>query len=183
VWQIDPEMAAQVGQGEPAVWRSHASRDEAEAESARQTGSSSLLRARSQASSRASRSPKAAETLKVVGDADIFALGDCAACPRPARERSVPPPPAGAITREALERKVPLRLVYNDDGSLISLSSSAIGDLMGNSFKSITVEGFFARLAYLFLSRRHRIAPHGPVPLMALANPLHRRPRPRLELH
>jgi NADH:ubiquinone reductase (H+-translocating) len=75
--------------------------------------------------------------------------------------------------------------VYKDYGSLISLSSSTIGNLMGNLFKSITIEGFLARLAYLSLYKKHQISLHGlsEVTLMALANLLDRRTRPQLKLH
>ncbi|MGH6900379.1 MAG: FAD-dependent oxidoreductase, partial [Geminicoccaceae bacterium] len=84
-----------------------------------------------------------------------------------------------------LEGKEPLPFVYKDYGSLISLSSSTIGNLMGNLFKSITIEGLLARVAYLSLYKKHQIALHGlsAVTLMALANLLHRRTRPQLKLH
>ena len=133
-------------------------------------------------------------TLKVLGDDRIFALGDCAACPQPGSERPVPPR-AQAAHQQAhllarslarrLEGKGLLPFVYKDYGSLISLSSSTIGNLMGNLFKSITIEGFLARLAYLSLYKKHQISLHGlsEVTLMALANLLHRRTRPQLKLH
>ena len=54
-----------------------------------------------------------------------------------------------------------LPFVYKDYGSLISLSSSTIGNLMGNLFKSVTIEGRIARLAYLSLYKKHQIALHG----------------------
>jgi NADH:ubiquinone reductase (H+-translocating) len=134
------------------------------------------------------------QTLKVIGDEHVFALGDCAACPRPGSDRPVPPR-AQAAHQQAhllarslarrLEGKAPLPFVYKDYGSLISLSSSTIGNLMGNLFKSITIEGFLARLAYLSLYKKHQISLHGlsEVTLMALANLLHRRTRPQLKLH
>lgn len=133
-------------------------------------------------------------TLKVIGDEHIFAIGDCAACPQPGSERPVPPR-AQAAHQQAhllarslarrLDRKPLLPFTYKDYGSLISLSSSSIGNLMGNLFKSITIEGFFARLAYLSLYKKHQISLHGlsEVTLMALANLLHRRTRPQLKLH
>ena len=75
--------------------------------------------------------------------------------------------------------------MYKDYGSLITLSYSTIGNLMGNLFKSITIEGFLARLAYLSLYIKHEVSLHGlrEVTLMALANLLHRRTRPQLMLH
>jgi NADH dehydrogenase len=133
-------------------------------------------------------------TLKTTRDDAIFALGDCAACPRPGSERPVPPRAQAAhqqayrlaksLTRR-LEGKPLLPFVYKDHGSLISLSSSTIGNLMGNLFKSVTIEGRLARLAYLSLYKKHQIALHGlgAVTLTALANLLHRRSRPQLKLH
>ena len=98
-------------------------------------------------------------------------LGDCAVCPRPGSERPVPPRAqaahqqahaAGAArSPRRLEGKPLLPFVYKDYGSLISLSSSTIGNLMGNLFKSVTIEGRIARLAYLSLYKKHQIALHG----------------------
>jgi NADH:quinone reductase (non-electrogenic) len=134
------------------------------------------------------------QTLKVTGDEHIFALGDCGACPQPGSDRPVPPR-AQAAHQQAhllarslarrLEGKAPLPFAYKDYGSLISLSYSTIGNLMGNLFKSITIEGFLARLAYLSLYKKHQVSLHGlrEVTLMALANLLHRRTRPQLKLH
>jgi NADH:ubiquinone reductase (H+-translocating) len=134
------------------------------------------------------------QTLKVTRDEHIFALGDCAACRRPGSDRPVPPRAQAAhqqahLLARSLARRIedrtPLPFVYKDYGSLISLSSSTIGNLMGNLFKSITIEGFLARLAYLSLYKKHQISLHGlsEVTLMALANLLHRRTRPQLKLH
>jgi NADH:ubiquinone reductase (H+-translocating) len=133
-------------------------------------------------------------TLKAGGCDDIFAIGDCAACPQPDSERPVPPR-AQAAHQQAhllarslarrLEGKALLPFAYRDYGSLISLSSSTIGNLMGNLFKSITIEGFLARIAYLSLYKKHQISLHGfrAVTLMALAKVLHQRTRPQLKLH
>jgi NADH:ubiquinone reductase (H+-translocating) len=134
------------------------------------------------------------QTLKTTRDQHIFALGDCAACPQPGSDRPVPPR-AQAAHQQAhllarslagmLDGKAFLPFVYKYYGSLISLSSSSIGSLMGNLFKSITIEGFLARLAYLSLYKKHQVSLHGlrEVTLMALANLLHRRTRPALKLH
>jgi NADH:ubiquinone reductase (H+-translocating) len=134
------------------------------------------------------------QTLKVTRDDHIFAIGDCAACPQPGSARPVPPR-AQAAHQQAhllarslarrLEGKSLLPFVYKDYGSLISLSSSSIGNLMGNLFKSITIEGMLARIAYLSLYKKHQVSLHGlrEVTLMALANLLDRRRRPALKLH
>jgi NADH:ubiquinone reductase (H+-translocating) len=116
------------------------------------------------------------QTLKATRDDDIFVLGDCAHQQAYRLARSL---------SRRLEGKPLLPFVYKDHGSLISLSSSTIGNLMGNLFKSVTIEGRLARLAYLSLYKNHQIALHGPaaVTLSALANLLHRRSRPQLKLH
>ena len=134
------------------------------------------------------------QTLKVTRDQHIFALGDCAACPQPGSDRPVPPRAQAAhqqahLLARSLGRRLGgkslLPFVYKDYGSLISLSSSSIGNLMGNLFKSITIEGFLARIAYLSLYKKHQVSLHGlrEVTLMALANLLDRRRRPALKLH
>jgi NADH:ubiquinone reductase (H+-translocating) len=134
------------------------------------------------------------QTLKVSRDAHIFALGDCAACPQPYSDRPVPPRAQAAhqqahtLARSLVRRvegKATLPFFYKDYGSLISLSSGTVGNLMGNLFKSVTIEGRIARLAYLSLYKKHQTALHGLgwVTLTALANLLQRRMRPQLKLH
>ncbi|HEX5078598.1 MAG TPA: NAD(P)/FAD-dependent oxidoreductase [Geminicoccaceae bacterium] len=137
--------------------------------------------------------------LKVTLDDAIFALGDCAACPQPDSgqpgcERTVPPRAqaahqqartlAGSLERR-LEGKPLLPFRYKDYGSLISLSSGTIGNLMGRLLTGITIEGRLARLAYLSLYQKHQSALHGLgwVTLRALGNLLQRRTRPQLKLH
>jgi NADH dehydrogenase len=134
------------------------------------------------------------QTLRVTRDDAIFALGDCAACPQPDSDRPVPPR-AQAAHQQAhtlakslarrLEGKPALPFRYKDYGSLISLSSSTIGNLMGRLLTGITIEGRLARLAYLSLYQKHQSALHGLgwVTLRALANLLQRRTRPQLKLH
>ena len=55
---------------------------------------------------------------------------------------------------------------------------------MGNLFRSVTIEGRIARMAYL-RSKKHQSALHGLgwVTLRALGNLLQRRTRPQLKLH
>ncbi len=133
-------------------------------------------------------------TLRTSRDEHIFALGDCCACRLPGAERPVPPRAQAAfqqaqllarsLTRR-LDGREPLPFVYRDYGSLISLSSSTLGSLMGKLLKSVMIEGRIARLAYLSLYKKHQLALHGLrwVTLSALANLLHRRARPQLKLH
>ncbi|MEM7022592.1 MAG: NAD(P)/FAD-dependent oxidoreductase [Pseudomonadota bacterium] len=133
-------------------------------------------------------------TLRVTNDRNVFALGDCAACPQPGSDLAVPPRAQAAHQQahtlaKSLERhlagKPLLPFVYKDYGSLISLSTSTVGNLMGNLFKSVSIEGRFARLAYLSLHKTHQMSLHGLgwVTLASLANLIHRRTRPQLKLH
>jgi NADH:ubiquinone reductase (H+-translocating) len=98
-------------------------------------------------------------TLQTTRDPDIFAIGDCAACPRPGASTPVPPR-AQAAHQEAshMFRQIERRLrgkpmqpyAYRDFGSLVSLGKwSTIGNLMGFlSGRGIFVEGLFARTMY-----------------------------------
>jgi NADH dehydrogenase len=138
-------------------------------------------------------------TLQAVGDDDIFAIGDCAACPLPGDAGFVPPRAQAAHQQAALlYRSLRRRLRgealpefrYVDYGSLINMSRySTVGSLMGNVAKiwspSYFVEGALARLVYLSLYKLHQLAVHGFIRtgLTTLANMLTRRTRPRLKLH
>lgn len=134
------------------------------------------------------------DTLQTTRDDRIFAIGDCAACPQPGTERPVPPRAQAAyqqamLLARSLEGRLagkPLRhFVYRDYGSLISLSYSSVGNLMGNLLGSVMVEGMIARLVYLSLYKKHQLALHGLfwVAFATLANLIKRRTEPRLKLH
>jgi NADH dehydrogenase len=134
------------------------------------------------------------QTLRTTRDDAIFAIGDCAACPQPERQQRVPPRAQAAYQqaqtlakslRRRLAGKPPRRFVYKDYGSLISLSYSSIGNLMGSLLGSVMIEGWFARLTYLSLYKRHQLALHGPVwvVLSSLAGLIRLRTEPRLKLH
>lgn len=137
-------------------------------------------------------------TLQTTLDDDIFALGDCAACPRDATH--LVPPRAQAAHQQAslLVRSIDCRrrglplpnYIYQDFGSLINLSRySAIGNLMGNLFRrhttTLPLEGWLARWAYLSLYKMHQIAVQGwlRTALTTAADLLTRAGRPRLKLH
>ncbi|MGD9601475.1 MAG: NAD(P)/FAD-dependent oxidoreductase [Gammaproteobacteria bacterium] len=140
-------------------------------------------------------------TLQTTRDPDIYALGDCAACPRSPGDPTLVPPRAQAahqqaavvadaiVARRRQRGHVP-HFRYRDFGSLINLSAhSTVGSLMGNLFGrqsgAIAIEGWFARVAYLSLYKMHQVAVQGPVRtlLMTLANLLTRSTKPRLKLH
>lgn len=100
-------------------------------------------------------------TLQTTLDGNIFALGDCAACPA-GDGRNVPPRAQAAHQQASLLAKsLKLRVQgtgrlpeyrYHDYGSLVSLSRySAVGNLMG----SVKVEGWLARVLYISLHRMH----------------------------
>jgi len=134
-------------------------------------------------------------TLQSTRDDDIFAFGDCAACPQPDSDRSVPPRAQAAHQQASLLAKsLALRLEgkdlpsyrYRDYGSLISLSSfSAVGNLMGNLTGSIMLEGWLARMFYISLYRMHQIALYGVsrTALMMIGDKLSTSTAPRLKLH
>jgi NADH dehydrogenase len=135
-------------------------------------------------------------TLQTSLDPNIFAFGDCAACPlSDAPQRNVPPRAQAAHQQAALlVKSLPLHIQrqplpsyqYRDYGSLISLSSfSAVGNLMGNLLGSVKLEGWLARMFYLSLYRMHQIALYGRFRtlLLMLNDRIGRSTDPRLKLH
>ena len=134
-------------------------------------------------------------TLQTTRDDNVFALGDCAACPQPGQDNPVPPTAQAAHQQAALlVQSIVARLTdkplpgftYRDRGSLISLSHyTTIGSLMGNLTGDIMIEGRFARLTYRLLYRLHQRALHGTLPMLLLmfSDFLQRRTRPRMKLH
>ncbi|MCI0400671.1 MAG: NAD(P)/FAD-dependent oxidoreductase [Gammaproteobacteria bacterium] len=138
-------------------------------------------------------------TLQTSRDENIFAFGDCAACPQPGTDELVPPRAQAARQQAALllqsmDRRLeggPLPVyVYRDYGSLVSVSRyttvwTLMGNLMGKWSPYVTIEGLLARFAYLSLYKMHQLALGGIVRviLLTLANLLTRRTKPRLKLH
>jgi len=135
-------------------------------------------------------------TLQTTRDPDVFAMGDCAACPRPGYPTPVPPR-AQAAHQEAshLVRQLRRRLegkplepyVYRDFGSLVSLGKySTVGSLMGYLIgKNFFIEGWFARLTYRSLYKMHEVALYGPIraTLGAIARSITRQTQPMVKLH
>ena len=134
-------------------------------------------------------------TLQTTRDENIFAFGDCAACPQPDSDRNVPPRAQAAHQQASLLAKSIARRLegkdlptyrYRDYGSLISLSSfSAVGNLMGNLTGNVMLEGWLARLFYVSLYRMHQIALYGVARtgLMMIGDKLSTSTVPRLKLH
>lgn len=134
-------------------------------------------------------------TLQTTHDDDIFAFGDCAACPQPGTDRNVPPRAQAAHQQASLLAKsLKLRIegkalpeyTYKDYGSLISLSHfSAVGNLMGNLTGSVMLEGWLARMFYVSLYRMHQAALYGlfRTGMLMLGSRIGRGTEPRLKLH
>ena len=135
-------------------------------------------------------------TLQTETDDRIFALGDCASCLLPGKERPVPPRAQSAHQMASLvftnlvraQAGQPLKdFAYHDHGSLVSLSRfSTVGSLMGNLVGGrMFVEGWIARTVYMSLYRMHLIAIHGwwrGVMLIVIGH-VNQIVRPRLKLH
>jgi NADH dehydrogenase len=136
------------------------------------------------------------QTLQTTRDDDIFAIGDCAACPWPEKKGTVPPRAQAAHQQathlyKQLRRRLDGRPVepwhYRDFGSLVSLGEySTVGSLMGMLVgHNLFVEGYFARFMYVSLYKMHEYELHGfvKVALDTLARLITRRTEPRVKLH
>jgi NADH dehydrogenase len=136
-------------------------------------------------------------TLQTTRDSNIFALGDCAACPWPEKNSFVPPRAQAAhqqashVVKQIQRRLANRRLLpykYRDFGSLVSLGNyTALGNMMGGGLigGSLMVEGLFARMMYASLYKMHELALHGlpKVALDTLARLLTRRTESHVKLH
>ncbi|MGH8755952.1 MAG: NAD(P)/FAD-dependent oxidoreductase, partial [Burkholderiales bacterium] len=135
-------------------------------------------------------------TLQTTRDENIFAFGDCASCPWPGKNTSVPPRAQAAHQQASfLVKAIKSRLHghslpayrYRDFGSLISLGEySTVGNLMGwITGGSLFLEGYFARLMYLSLYKMHLYALHGFVKVFfdTLARLITQRTEPPVKLH
>ena len=136
-------------------------------------------------------------TLQTTRDDDIFALGDCAACPWLGKEGAVVPPRAQAAHQQAshMVKQIhtrpdgkPLKpWRYRDFGSLVSLGEySTVGNLMGSlTGGNLWLEGWFARMMYLSLYKMHELALHGfwKMALDTAARMITRRTEPHVKLH
>ena len=136
------------------------------------------------------------DTLQTTRDDDIFAIGDCASCPRPGFPAPVPPRAQAAhqmashmvdqISRR-LEGKPLTPYVYKDFGSLVSLGKySTVGSLMGFVVgRGLFVEGLFARMMYRSLYKMHEAALHGGPTVLwrTIVSTISQRPTPSVKLH
>ena len=140
------------------------------------------------------------DTLQTTRDVNIFALGDCAACPCPDEDGGrggIVPPRAQAAHQQAshlfqqIKRRLankPLRAYrYKDFGSLVSLGKfSTVGNMMGGLIgKNLMIEGYFAKLMYLSLYKLHELAIHGVLKtsLYTFARMITKQTNPTVKLH
>lgn len=136
------------------------------------------------------------QSLQTTRDDNIFALGDCAACPMGEGSDKNVPPRAQTAHQQAsllakslknrLEGKPIADYQYKDYGSLVSLAKySAVGNLMGSLMGSVKVEGWLARMFYVSLYRMHQMALYGffRTGLLMLSDRIGRRTNPRMKLH
>lgn len=139
-------------------------------------------------------------TLQTTLDPNVFALGDCAACPcsdEDGGRAGIVPPRAQAAHQQAMHmvHQVKRRLSgkqlkpyrYRDFGSLVSLGKfTTVGNMMGGLVgKSLMIEGYFAKLMYLSLYKLHELAIHGAFKtiLNTLARMITKQTHPKVKLH
>lgn len=135
--------------------------------------------------------PVVRQSLQTTPDENVFVMGDCASCPWPARDTSVPlRAQASHFARWLafqIQGKPVKRWAYRDVGSLMSLRRhSTAGSLMGGlTGGSLMIEGYFARLMYLSRYKMHEYALHGfaKVFLDTLVRLIIRRSEPHVRLH
>ncbi|ABI62550.1 NAD(P)/FAD-dependent oxidoreductase [Granulibacter bethesdensis] len=136
------------------------------------------------------------QTLQTTRDPNIFAFGDCAACPLDETGRLVPPRAQAAHQQAShmvgqIKRRMAGEALkpyhYRDFGSLVSLGRySTVGNLMGSLVgKNMFIEGYFARLMYRSLYKMHEVAVSGWWRTMVdtLARSLSSRVEPTVKLH
>ena len=139
-------------------------------------------------------------SLQTTLDPNIFAIGDCAACPWPEANNGkggIVPPRAQAAHQQASHLYKQIKRIinheplkpyeYRDFGSLVSLGEySSVGSMMGGLIGgSLMVEGLFAKFMYISLYKLHQLALHGwiKVALDTLSRLIHRRTHSIVKLH
>ncbi|OYY48844.1 MAG: FAD-dependent oxidoreductase [Methylophilales bacterium 28-44-11] len=137
------------------------------------------------------------QTLQTTLDDNIFALGDCAACPWLGHDGNVPPRAQAAHQQASLlVKSIKARIAgkeimpeyhYTDYGSLVNLGRySTVGSLMGAvSGGSMYIQGLFARLMYRSLYKMHLMALHGVMSVImhSIGRLISRRTEPHVKLH
>ncbi|MDX1915865.1 MAG: NAD(P)/FAD-dependent oxidoreductase [Methylophilus sp.] len=137
------------------------------------------------------------QRLQTTRDENIFAFGDCAACPWLGHDGNVPPRAQAAHQQASLLIKSIKKRVanktdfpeyhYHDYGSLVNLGRySTVGSLMGAiSGGSMYIQGLFARIMYRSLYKMHLMALHGVISVLihTLGRLIARRTEPHVKLH
>ncbi|AKR44174.1 NAD(P)/FAD-dependent oxidoreductase [Methylophilus sp. TWE2] len=137
------------------------------------------------------------QNLQTTRDENIFAFGDCAACPWLGHDTTVPPRAQAAHQQSSLLVKtVKARVAgksqlpefhYHDYGSLVNLGKySTVGSLMGAvAGGSMYIQGLFARVMYRSLYKMHLMALHGifAVIVHTIGRIISRRTEPHVKLH
>ena len=135
------------------------------------------------------------DNLQTTLDENIYAIGDCAACPWQGKDEIVPPRAQAAhqqattLTKSIcsiLRGGAPKVFVYRDYGSLVSLGNyTTVGNLMGNLLGTVMIEGFIARMVYLSLYKMHQISLFGyfRTALVTIGHLFRRSVHPSIKLH
>ena len=137
------------------------------------------------------------QTLQTTLDHNVYAFGDCAACPIQNIGKVFAPPRAQVASQQAslLTRSIigiirynniPLHYSYRDNGSLISISKQGtIGYFIKKNFSKLFIEGFIARICYVSLHKIYQIKLRGivAVSLITLTKAIMNRIKPKLKLH
>jgi NADH dehydrogenase len=137
------------------------------------------------------------QNLQSTRDQNIFAFGDCAACPWLGHDTTVPPRAQSAHQQSSLLVKtVKARVAgketlpefhYRDYGSLVNLGKySTVGSLMGAvAGGSMYIQGLVARVMYRSLYKMHLMALHGvfAVIVHTIGRIISRRTEPHVKLH
>ena len=135
-------------------------------------------------------------TLQTTLDENIFAFGDCAACPWPGHNETVPPRAQAAhqqasmlvnsVKRRIAGKPLP-EYTYRDYGSLVNLGRyTTVGNLMGAvTGGSLFIEGLIASFMYQSLYKMHLMTLHGffVVFLQTLGRIITRRTESQVKLH
>ncbi|MCC5812178.1 MAG: NAD(P)/FAD-dependent oxidoreductase [Ectothiorhodospiraceae bacterium] len=136
-------------------------------------------------------------SLQARGQDRVFVIGDAAYLLPEGADKPIPPRAqsaqqmgyhAAANIQRLMAGKPVTAFRYKDHGSLVSLSSySSVGTLMGSLMKggNFFIEGWLARVMYIWLYRMHQAALYGwPRTIMLLiAGRFNKLVRPRLKLH
>jgi NADH dehydrogenase len=138
-------------------------------------------------------------TLQTTLDENIFAFGDCAACPWVGHSQDVTVPPRAQSAHQQASMLVKTlkyraagktdlpEFKYRDYGSLVNLGNyTTVGNLMGAlSGGSLFIEGLIARTMYQSLYKLHLMALHGfwSMALQTLARMIAKRTEAHVKLH